>query len=421
VYRFRWAVLSLLAGAGFVALLWWLRNFPYHQDPLLYSYLELVGSLVAFTYAANALVRFKGTHDRVSLLLAFGFVLAGLIEGFSSLHFRSVVEAGSLQAIPLAWMVSRTLLGVLLVAAVLAERRLPTHREPGREIAAAFLIVAAVTYLTSAAYIGAPAVPATRPDAVLPRPWDLLPAAIFLAAAVGYWRRLAVADSAFDRTIFVAAAMNLVCHLVATQSEQLLDAPFAAAQALKLSSYAVVLGGALLDNARLFDQVRHLAASDPLTGLANYRRFLDVLESELQRSRRTKRPFAVVLLDLDGLKKINDQHGHLVGSRAILRLSEILRSQCRSTDTAARYGGDEFALVLPETGHDAARRAALRVVQRVAREKGQPPLSVSVGVAVHPQNGETMEALLAAADRQLYAMKARGGGRGKISQIAACL
>src|SRR5256884_1860276 len=102
-----------------------------------------------------------------------------------------------------------------------------------------------------------------------------------------------------------------------------MDAPFVFARGLMVLAYPVALGGALLDNARLFDQVRHMAVSDPLTGLANYRRLLDVLESEMERSRRTGRPFSVLLLDLDGLKTINDRHGHLIGSRALCRLAEV--------------------------------------------------------------------------------------------------
>ena len=98
-------------------------------------------------------------------------------------------------------------------------------------------------------------------------------------------------------------------------------------------SYVVVLGGTLLDNAQLFDQVSRMASSDSLTGLANHRRLLETMESEIQRSRRTGRQFAVLLFDLDGLKRINDRFGHLTGSRAIKRLGNVLRNSSRSIES----------------------------------------------------------------------------------------
>jgi len=421
--RTRWAVVFLAAGVAFSVVVWWLRNLPYSADPLLYAYLELMGSLIAFTYAANTLVRFKGTHDRISLILAFGFVLSGLIEMVSSLSYYGLLNAGPFAqlTVPLAWMVSRTLLAVLLVAALAVEKYLPTARDPDREIAVALLVVGAVAYLTSAAYLGAATVPTIWPGVAIPRPWELLPAMIFLVAVVGYRRRLRFTDSAFDRVIWVMAALNVLCHLAASQSQGLLDAPFAFAHIVEVSSYALVLGGALLDNARMFDHVRHLAASDPLTGLANYRRLVAVLDAEIQRSRRTKRAFAVLLLDLDGLKSINDRYGHLVGSRALRRLADVLRVHCRSIDTAARYGGDEFALVLPEAGEGPARRVARRICERLADDGLEPQLSVSVGVAVYPTDGKTIEKLLNAADQALYRMKSRGGGKLSLANIAACL
>jgi len=175
--------------------------------------------------------------------------------------------------------------------------------------------------------------------------------------------------------------------------------------------YIVALGGALLDNARLFEQVHHLAVSDPLTGLANYRRLLDVLENETERTDRTGRPFSVLLLDLDGLKKINDNFGHLFGSRAICRLADVLRVHCRAVDTAARYGGDEFALVLPESTEDDAHRVANRVREVLANDTEQPPLSASIGISTYRGDGERIEKLLSEADQDLYAEKAKRAKR----------
>ncbi|HEX9580096.1 MAG TPA: MASE1 domain-containing protein [Gemmatimonadales bacterium] len=165
------------------------------------------------------------------------------------------------------------------------------------------------------------------------------------------------------------------------------------------------LAAAVAERRRAEDRLRAQAIEDPLTGLANYRRFTEMLEAELVRSGRTERPFAVLLYDLDGLKRINDRFGHLVGSEALRRVAAALRQSCRALDLAARFGGDEFAVILPETNEGAARALASRVALRLAGDGGYPPLSVSVGLAVHPGDGSTVEALLGAADQQLYAMK----------------
>ncbi len=158
----------------------------------------------------------------------------------------------------------------------------------------------------------------------------------------------------------------------------------------------------ITERKRAEDQIRHLAVTDSLTGLANYRRLLDVLDSEIKRHGRTGRSFAVLLLDLDRLKKINDAHGHLVGSRALCRVANILRIHCRSIDTAARYGGDEFVLVLPETESAAAVQVAQRVSEQLNSDGEEPSISVSIGIAVYPQDGRMMDELLGAADRALY-------------------
>jgi diguanylate cyclase (GGDEF)-like protein len=114
-----------------------------------------------------------------------------------------------------------------------------------------------------------------------------------------------------------------------------------------------------------------------------------------------------VFFDMDGLKRINDELGHLIGSRAVCRFAETLRASCRATDTAARYGGDEFVCVLPDTDEEGASVVIRRVVERLAEDPDKPQLSTSAGVAVYPKDGGTPTTLLSAADRALYAVKAQ--------------
>jgi diguanylate cyclase (GGDEF)-like protein/PAS domain S-box-containing protein len=155
----------------------------------------------------------------------------------------------------------------------------------------------------------------------------------------------------------------------------------------------------------LEDHLRQQAARDPLTGLANYRHLLAVLGSEINRFDRTGREFALLLFDMDGLKQINDRHGHLTGSESLCRLAEVLAAGCRNIDTAARFGGDEFAVVLPETGAEAAKSVAQRLCNNLADESREPKLTMSAGVAIYPTDGDTVESLLLAADRALYERK----------------
>jgi diguanylate cyclase (GGDEF)-like protein len=408
----RWAAVLLPCLAVLGGLSYWLRRLPYLSDPVIYSYMAIVGSVLAFTFAASALVRFRGESNRVALVLALGFVVAGILEILAGLSLYSRVTQGPTMPLSLSldWMVVRTFLAALMLMAIYVERHFQAPRNSTREMMSMLALVLAVIYLTGlffafADYVGVPLQLILSPHALVPRPWHLLPTALFLLAAIGFHRRLNGSSTAMDRAIFLAAAINALSHFMAGQAEELFDAPFAVAHILRVTSYAIVLGGALLDNVRLFDQVRHLAASDPLTGLANYRRFIDILNAEMARSDRTRRPFSVLFLDLDGLKRINDTYGHVVGSRAICRVGEVLRSLCRSVDTAARYGGDEFALILPETGAEAAIRVVDRVNDRLASDTEVPKLSASIGVAVYPLHGNSLEKLLSTADKLLYEVK----------------
>ena len=392
---------------------YWLRRIKLEPDAILQGYLQVISGLLAFVFAAVTLVRFQGTQDRISLILGAGFLLSGAILTATSVLFFQFLPDAPLRLLwaPMAWWLGRIVLALLLVVALLVEHFLPRSRHPRREIAGALLAVIGLTYVLAAALRRLPPEVSRHPSAFFPNPEQLLPGAIFLVSLVWLRKRLSVEDSAFDRTIYAAAWLNVAAQLSAAQSARLLDAPFVFAQALMVLGYTVALGGALLDNARLFEQVRHLAVSDPLTGLANYRRLLDVLENETERTNRTGRTFAVLLLDLDGLKIINDSYGHLVGSRAICRLADVLRIHCRAVDTAARYGGDEFALVLPESGEEEAHRVADRIREVMANDDEPPHLSASIGISIYRGDGERIEKLLSEADKHLYAEKTKRARR----------
>jgi diguanylate cyclase (GGDEF)-like protein len=167
---------------------------------------------------------------------------------------------------------------------------------------------------------------------------------------------------------------------------------------------------AALDSASRFEEMRHLAEHDPLTRLYNRRAFNHRLRVEASRSRRYGTPFALVVLDVDGFKGINDVHGHMAGDAALARVAELLGDLLRAADAAFRIGGDEFALILPEldqgTADAAVRRIAAHLEQVCAAEG--PPVTASFGVAVFGGDVHDPEVLLRAADAAMYAAKRSG-------------
>lgn len=169
----------------------------------------------------------------------------------------------------------------------------------------------------------------------------------------------------------------------------------------------LVFAAEVSERRRQEEHAKMLSVCDALTGLANYRLLIERIGEEIKRYSRNGKPFAILLLDLDGLKKINDACGHLAGNRAICRIAEILRLCSREIDTAARYGGDEFALILPESPAEAVAQVAQRISERLAQDTEEPRLSVSIGVAECPRDGTSVEHLLSAADQALYQDKRR--------------
>ena len=166
------------------------------------------------------------------------------------------------------------------------------------------------------------------------------------------------------------------------------------------------------------DRLAALSQTDSLTGLANRRALSSLLEKELQRSVRYGTPASLLLIDVDGLKQVNDNEGHSAGDRVIQNVADAITEGLRETDFGARWGGDEFAIVAPNTTAEAALRSAERLVARVSRKvgNGRPyPATVSVGIATYDPacaNDCDLDGLVRAADEALY--RAKGGGRNRV-------
>lgn len=180
-------------------------------------------------------------------------------------------------------------------------------------------------------------------------------------------------------------------------------------ETLRLFSTQVALA---LQRARVFERVRQQARTDSLTGLLNQRAFRAKVAREIDRSRRTGRPFVLGLIDLDDFKQVNDRLGHEVGNHVIARVGEVLRERVRSIDAAARFGGDEFALVLSETDASGAAPVLEHVRESLAAPSaGVPAVPVSIGMAEWTPSMRRVSDIIVEADRALYGAKARGKGR----------
>jgi diguanylate cyclase (GGDEF)-like protein len=178
--------------------------------------------------------------------------------------------------------------------------------------------------------------------------------------------------------------------------------------------WALEPGAIALDNALRVARAEALSVTDDLTQLYNSRYLSQVLRRETKRASRSGRPLSLLFIDLDGFKSINDTHGHLYGSRALIEAAGLIRQCARETDVVSRFGGDEFALILPDTGSEGAAAVGGRIRERVNEHhflQGDGldiHLTVSVGVATLPDVAASTEGLIQAADEAMYHVKDRG-------------
>lgn len=192
------------------------------------------------------------------------------------------------------------------------------------------------------------------------------------------------------------------------------DDPFGATEQ-RILDYLADQVAVSLENALLHQTISHQAITDDLTELSNSRRFHDQLERETERAERFEHELALLMIDLDRFKVVNDTHGHLQGDEVLRQVAAVIKHNLRDVDDAARYGGEELAVILPETGKSAAVEAAERIRAQVAELRvpllaapGTVAVTISIGVAAYPDDGRSPTELIAAADRALYAAKNDG-------------
>ena len=368
--------------------------------------LEAVSGAYLLMKFAQGCDGFRSAYDMFRFTAIIGACAAPISAtiGLLSLSMAGLARWSAWPSIWMTWWLG-DLSGALVVTPLVLLWLQPPFRRRWMEIAEAATLVLLLIPTSLIVFGG------LLPGAASHYPDEFLCVPFFLWAAFRLGRREAATVVAIVAGIAVYGSYHgygPFLHGSPNQSFLLLQC--------YMSMWAVAAGAlaAVVSQHKQSEELaRALAITDPLTGLANFRRLNEVLTAEIARSARTGRPFSVLFLDLNGLKRINDRYGHLAGNQALRRVADALRRSCRATDTPARFGGDEFVAILPETDEAGGQVVARRVAEYVAADlTAKPPLSISTGIAQYPRDGATAAMLLAAADGVLYQVKqARPGPR----------
>jgi len=360
----------------------------------------VVGATLVARWAAGA-----GSVRRIGSLVGFiGMAGLGATAIAATVGALTLVLGGVAPWAGIGWVWSTWWLGDAVGAIIVAPTLLLWSRRP-RRVSRTFLAEGVLFLVTLILVAGLAFDPGS--------PWAPSRAPIeFLCLPPLFWAAFRVGPRVTSLGVVFVSAIAINGTLHGTGPFVVNGSPNGSLLMLQaflgvVSTTTLLLAAAAGERHRAERRLQLRSTRDPLTGLLNYRELMAVLGAEIRRCLRSGRGFAILVLDVDALKTINDRLGHATGSRALCRMADALRDACRSADTLARYGGDEFAVVLPEGDADAALEAAGRITARLATDAEPPRITASYGLALFPQDGGTPEALLARADVALYRMKAR--------------
>ncbi len=212
-----------------------------------------------------------------------------------------------------------------------------------------------------------------------------------------------------DQTLGVIELVNYRAATLTTETTAFLRV---------LCDYAAIA----IQNVRAVERIQELTITDDCTGLYNSRHLFSVTEIELERSRRFNLPFSLIFIDLDHFKRVNDLYGHLTGSRLLAEIARTIKHNVRGIDSAFRYGGDEFIVLLPQTGKDAALEVTQRLLHslhetRYLLSEGlEVRMLASFGIASYPEDGNTIQEIIGAADEMMYLVKNSSRGNIAVAQ-----
>jgi diguanylate cyclase (GGDEF)-like protein len=256
--------------------------------------------------------------------------------------------------------------------------------------------------------------PDLAPTVLAVATWVMTRGQEFLTADLARDARLRAASGGTAVAFPLASRGRRIGALVAVDPQSSSREPRLSPAFLRAARVLLEPAAVALDDALRIERAEALSVTDDLTGLSNSRYLNLVLRRETKRVSRSGRPLSLLFIDLDGFKSINDAHGHLFGSRALVEAAGVIRGSARETDVVARYGGDEFSLVLPDTGGEGAFAVGERIRERMAAHRFLAAegldihLTVSVGVATLPDAAASAEELVQAADAAMYRVKESG-------------